>query len=139
MLKLHTPPRRIALPLVLVLTAASFAVAGCDSKSADKKGPAAKAPGSDKPAPTGKGVIKGTVKFEGAVPPPEPWGGASNAECKKLGGETIQLVKVQDKKLEDAFVYVKEGLPPGSYPTPEKQVSFDQKGCEFSPRVFGVV
>jgi hypothetical protein len=33
---------------------------------------------------------------------------------------------------------VKEGLPKGSYPTPTEPVVFDQKGCEFSPRVFGV-
>lgn len=92
----------------------------------------------DKPAPTGKGVVRGVVKLDGAAPAPERWGGAENAECKSLRPENIQLVKVQDGKLEDAFVYVKDGLPQGTYPLPDKPVEFDQKGCEFTPRVFGI-
>src|SRR4029079_310925 len=36
-------------------------------------------------------------------------------------------------------VYVKQGLPEGTYETPEKVVVMDQKSCEFEPRVFGVM
>ena len=112
----------------------------CNSKN-DKptsSGGTAK-PVAEASAPTGQAMITGVVTFDGAVPAAEPWAGASNPECKALRPATIQLVKVQDRKVEEAFVYVKEGLPKGSYSTPTTSVPFDQKGCEFSPRVFGVM
>jgi hypothetical protein len=123
--------------------AAAASLAACDSNKAAKPGGGA-ATGTakavaDTPAPTGSAVIKGVIKLDGAAPAPEAWGGAGNAECKSLRGDTIQLVKAKDGKLEDVFVYVKEGLPKGSYPTPTEAVSFDQKSCEFAPRVFGIM
>lgn len=123
--------------LVGVGLLAAAACAGCrDEKGAS--GGAAPKPTVATPAPKGSGAIQGVVKFAGVAPSPEPWGGASNSDCRKLHGETIQLVKTVDGKLEDAFVYVKDGLPPGTYDTPETPVVVDQVGCEFVPRVFGV-
>src|ERR1700722_13499540 len=129
-------PRRPRLLVVLALLAAPFALA-CDHKT-DKPGVSGK-PVVETPAPTGKAVVKGIVKYAGALPPPEPWAGAGNAECRKLHPDPIQLAKVQDGKVEDAFVYVKDGLPPGTYPAPTAPTVFDQKGCEFTPRVIGVL
>lgn len=126
--------------LVPGLAAALLAtLASCDKN--DKPGGAAAGPkaAAEAPAPTGSAVIKGVVTFDGAVPAPEPWAGSGNADCKSLRDGTIQLVKVQDKKLEDVFVYVKEGLPKGSHAVPAEPVAFDQKGCEFTPRVFGMI
>ena len=112
----------------------------CNSKNDKPAGGSGTAkPVAEAPAPTGQATITGVVTFDGAVPAAEPWAGASNPECKTLRPETIQIVKVVDKKVEEAFVYVKGGLPRGSYPTPTTSVPFDQKGCEFSPRVFGVM
>ena len=133
---------RSALPhlatAVLLISLGAFAAA-CDNKPKDKAGAAGNAKAEvEAPAPTGSAVIKGVVKFQGAAPAPVPWAGTST-ECKALHGDTIQLVKVTDGKLEDVFVYVKAGLPKGSYPTPTEPVRFDQKGCEFSPRVFGIM
>jgi plastocyanin len=128
--------RRSVLLGALLLTA--IACGACKDKEGSG-GSATTKPVPTKPAPTGSGVIQGSIKFAGAVPAPEPWGGAANADCRTLHPETIQLVKVQDGKLEDAFVYVKAGLPEGSYEAPEKAISVDQKGCEFTPRVFGVM
>ncbi len=127
-------PRSAAVFLVL-----AAAITACDNKPKGKAGTAGTAKAEhEAPAPTGSAVVKGVVKFEGAVPAPVPWGGAST-ECKSFHGDTIQLVKVADGKLEDVFVYVKAGLPKGSYPTPAEPVTFTQKGCEFSPRVFGIM
>jgi plastocyanin len=127
---------RFGLVLSTILLA-TLAGAGCNNDKG--KGGAAPKPTSDKPAPTGSGVIQGTVSFAGSAPAPEPWGGTSSSDCRSLHEGTIQLVKVQDGKLEEAFVYVKAGLPEGSHPTPDKAVVVDQKGCEFVPRVFGLV
>jgi hypothetical protein len=131
-----TTMRHLALPLALAL-----ALAACNSKTDNKPagGAGTAKPVAETPAPTGSAVIKGVVKFEGTAPEPEKWPGAGNADCKGLHGDTIQLVKVKDGKLEDVFVYVKTGLPKGTYPTPSEPVTFDQKTCEFSPRVFGVM
>jgi len=127
----------------LPLLAAALLAAACGNKNATRStaGAGTSTAGAvvDTPAPTGTAVLRGVIKFEGTAPPPDPWGGAGNAECKSLHGATVQLVKVKDGKLEDVFVYVKAGLPRGSYPTPTEPVTFDQKGCEFLPRVFGIM
>jgi hypothetical protein len=133
----RSPAHRLAC--IALVSATALGAAACSNKSDKPGGSATAKPAAESPAPTGQATITGVVTFDGAVPAPEPWAGASNPECKTLRAETIQLVKVQDRKLEDAFVYVKEGLPKGSYPVPTESVPFDQKGCEFSPRVFGVM
>jgi hypothetical protein len=122
-----------------LLLIAAIVLAACGNKSENKAGGAGTAkPVADVPAPTGSAVVEGVVKLDGPAPAPTPWAGAGT-ECKALHGDTIQLVKVADGKLEDVFVYVKAGLPKGSYPTPSEPVAFDQKGCEFTPRVFGIM
>jgi hypothetical protein len=126
----------------LTLLLAAALLVGCGNKTENKPAAgasSAKAAAVETPAPTGSAVIKGVIKFAGDVPEPEKWPGASNADCKGLHGDTLQPVKVKDGKLEDVFVYVKSGLPKGTYPTPSEPVTFDQKTCEFSPRVFGVM
>lgn len=130
--------QRFGVVLIAALLAA-IGGAGCNNDKGKGSSGAAPKPTSDKPAPTGSGVIQGTVKFAGDVPAPEPWGGTSSSDCRALHDGTIQLVKVKDGKLEDAFVYVKAGLPEGYHPTPGKPVTVDQKACEFTPRVFGLV
>ncbi|MBM4376659.1 MAG: urate hydroxylase PuuD [Deltaproteobacteria bacterium] len=85
----------------------------------------------------GSGKIQGTVAFGGAVPAPDKWTGT--AECAGLHEPTIQLVRVKEGKLADAFVYVKAGLPEGDYAAPSEPVVVGQKSCEFTPRVFGAM
>ncbi len=123
---------------LLLSVAAALLLAACSNKTDNKAGAGTAKAAAEAPAPTGSAVLRGVVKLDGAAPAPVPWGGAGT-ECKALHGDTIQLVKVADGKLEDVFVYVKAGLPSGSYPTPAEPVVFDQKGCEFSPRVFGIM
>ena len=133
-------PVRRPLPVPLLLCSA-LAASACDKGKQEKpasSGARAQAT-ADAPAPTGSALIRGLVELRGAAPAPEPWAGSGNADCKGLHGDTIQLVKAQDGKLEDVFVHVKDGLPKGSYPTPTEPVPFDQKGCEFTPRVLGMM
>ena len=140
-LEARKPARGLAAAALLALAAAAVLGAVACSNKSDKPGGGAGTakPVADVPAPTGQATITGVVTFDGAIPAPEPWAGTNNPECKTLRPDKIQIVKVQDKKVEEAFVYVKEGLPKGSYPTPTTSVLFDQKGCEFTPRVFGVM
>lgn len=42
--------------------------------------------------------------------------------------------------LANVFVYVKRGLPAGAkYPVPRSPVFIDQRACEYTPRVFGIM
>lgn len=131
----HNHHQKVLVGAALV-AALGCAACGKDSPQGSSSAPK---PTVTKPAPTGSGVIQGVVKLSGAAPAAETWGGASNADCKSLHPETIQLVRAQDGKLQDVFVYVKAGLPEGTYEAPEKPVVVDQKGCEFEPRVLGVM
>lgn len=133
---------RAPLAAMLLLLVATVALSACkkdEGGGASPKSAKTANPAADKPAPTGRGVIQGTVRFSGTAPAPEPWGGANDSNCRSKHEPTIQLVRVKDGKLEDAFVYVKAGLPEGSHPVPTEAVVLDQKACEFTPRVFGVV
>lgn len=44
----------------------------------------------------------------------------------------------KERPLQDVFVYVKEGAPPGPYPVPTDPVVLDQKSYQFHPRVLGL-
>lgn len=79
--------------------------------------------------------MRGRVFFRGPVPDP---GEAPHPfpECK--GRPQRALVVAEGGGLQNAFVWVKEGLPPGAYPVPTTPVELNQKECEFEPRVFGI-
>ena len=92
------------------------------------------------PAATGESSIFGQVLFEGTVPQPAKTPISAFPECKyhHPGGVSVAKIQAKNGKLKDVFVYVKEGLPPGTYPVPQEPVILDQKGCLFSPHVIGI-
>ena len=45
---------------------------------------------------------------------------------------------VNNGALQNAFVYVKDGLGSYYFDTPTQAIVLDQKGCTYTPRVFGV-
>jgi hypothetical protein len=51
---------------------------------------------------------------------------------------TLDQVLVNNGGLENVFVYVKEGLGNYSYDPPAATARLDQKGCRYSPHVFGL-
>src|SRR4051812_11402285 len=111
-------------PIIFSLSAALL-TAGCTPKAEPHPGSSTSAPSSLPPAPTGSAILRGVVKLAGDAGEPDPWYGAGDAECKSLHRETIRLIKARDGKLEDVFVYIKAGLPEGSYPTPNEPVALD--------------
>jgi plastocyanin len=82
--------------------------------------------------PVGTARVKGRVRFEGAVPSPQPIEMAP--ECQKLHPEGVLRapVTVQDGNLADAVVYVKSGFT-GTVPPPTQPVVLDQKNCLYTP------
>jgi hypothetical protein len=85
------------------------------------------------------GRITGTVTFQGAPPPMRTIALGSDPGCASghagpvLTGDAL----VHDGRVENAFVYVKEGLGDRTFATPDTPVTIDQAGCLYRPHVAG--
>jgi len=86
------------------------------------------------------GSVSGAVRFEGVVPPmatlqlgAEPACGSQHAGPVPAGD-----ILVHDGKVENAFVYLKEGLGARVFAIPTDPVTIDQQGCLYRPHVVGV-
>lgn len=85
------------------------------------------------------GTITGVINFEGTPPPPEPIDMSEEPVCaeKHAGTPTRAAAIVNDGKLKNVFVYVKEGLTQ-EFPTPAEAQTLDQEGCIYEPHVLGL-
>lgn len=86
------------------------------------------------------GSIGGLITFEGVPPAGVPL--KLSKDCVANAGPNPQSDAVlvsADGGLQNAFVYVKDGLDPSYvYDMPAGPVELDQRGCVYSPRVLGV-
>ena len=94
----------------------------------------------ERPAPTPldrstTGTIAGTVTFRGEPPPATPV--SLDQTCAALHGGKVTAgdVLVKDGRVQNAFVWIREGLGDRVFPRPTAPVEIDQKGCLFVPRV----
>jgi len=86
--------------------------------------------------PETSGAIRGVMKWTGEVPAPRE--ALLKSGCGE-GRTTIQPVQVSDGRLQDVYVWVKEGLDGWAVdPAPDEPVDIDQKNCIYLPRVTGV-
>ena len=86
-------------------------------------------------------TISGQVRFAGAVPEQTvlQLGGWSECAAQHPGGRPYAGdILVNDGKLQNAVVYVKEGLGDRVFAVPTEPVTIDQKGCVFLPRIAAV-
>ena len=129
---------RLRFPVASALAAALFSAA-C--------GGSAPAPASQAPPPDAKrvdeskaGNVSGRVTYEGAVPATAPISLESDPACAREhpNGLKLDTILVTNGGLENVFVYVKDGLGNYYFDTPTAAVTLDQKGCSYSPHVFGV-
>lgn len=128
---------------------ASLLVAGCGTKSdqttaqkPDEASSAATTTQTEKASidPTTTAVLKGSVLFEGAVPAAKPISVKGNPECALLhnNGEILsEEILVSDGKLQNVFVYIKEGLENYSFSAPAEAIEIDNKNCIYVPHVSG--
>jgi len=86
---------------------------------------------------TTTGTITGTVLFEGAVPPMGTLPVRSEPACAGEGPVSAGDALVHDGKVENVFVYVKDGLAGRVFAVPTEPVTIDQKGCVYHPHVAG--
>ena len=86
------------------------------------------------------GRVTGVVRFLGTPPPPRTLRMATG-DCAAMHHDAVSVtdVQVKDGKLADAFVYVKKGLEGYAFEPPAAEVTLDQAGCMFVPRILGVM
>ncbi len=130
--------------LMLLALCAALALTGCGKKEdeldiLEEDVTAGGDSGSSGPAAPATATVKGKVKLEGQAPAKDKILMEADPYCKTHGGagESDAISVGADGGLQYVFVYVKEGVK-GSYPTPKDPMVFDQRGCMYSPHVFGV-
>src|SRR5690349_12685724 len=125
-----------------VLFGLSFAVligvAGCSSNSSAP----AQSGGGKKVDTATAGKITGVAKLEGTPPPRPPLRMGGDPVCEAAAGPNPQseaVLVAGDGAIQNVFVYVKDGLDPAySFDPPSGPLVFDQRGCKYLPRVFGI-
>ena len=129
---------RIGLPVFLGLL---FLLVSCQ-RQAD---PQPAAPAYFKPDPATAGMITGRVLFNGRPAPSRRVEMDNDPQCVKLHDqpvmdEEIALTRIgNERRLANAFVYIKAGLEGKVFEPPATPVVIEQRGCWFGPRVQGIV
>ena len=133
--------------LIIVLLLGLTAVAGCGRKE-EATAPAEPAAGGNAASAAtpfdpakGTAAVSGKVAFEGTVPPAGEIKMNADAACVALHKEPVKSeeVLVADGKLQNVFVYVKEGLEKYTFPAPTSSATINQEGCHYSPHVGGIM
>jgi plastocyanin len=126
-----------ALGLTLAVT-----VVACGGGSKESSAPAESgaAGGGQKVDAATAGDINGVVSFDGVAPKNEPIKMNADPVCVKENPtpQVQETYAVENGKLANVFVYVKDGLGNYSYDPPSGGVTIDQKGCRYHPHVFGI-
>jgi hypothetical protein len=139
----QTSPKLKTSPLMLLgmtlIALAGEIMAGCGKSQPAPEQPAAK-PKAATIAVDGAtaGTLRGTVSFAGMAPKMKPLDMTADPGCP-TGPQPSEVVAVKDGKLANVFVYVKEGLPQGTFAVPTEPVTLDQKGCRYIPHVLGIM
>jgi plastocyanin len=88
------------------------------------------------------GTLTGRVTFSGTPPAPDLLKMNTDAACRQIfpnGVPSDATLVGPDGSVQNAFVYVKEGLDTAyTFDVPTAPVIIDQKGCRYVPRVIGV-
>lgn len=114
---------------------AGLAIAGCGGGDADRRAARPVTPVD----PATAGTIAVDVGVQGTPPAMKELTMSSFPECasQHQGPVLAGDVLVKDGKLENAFVYIKDGLGDRAFAVPTQPVVIDQKGCLYVPHVAG--
>jgi plastocyanin len=142
------------VPTTVLALACAFSLTACGggekpAPAGDTAAPAADsaaAPAADAAAPAASGpsgtaTVTGTVTYQGEVPNLKPVSMSADPACAAKHSEPVpnsSLVLGANQALGNVFVYVKSGLPAGSY-TAGGPAVIDQRGCVYEPHVIGVL
>src|SRR5712692_10388141 len=122
---------------LIVAVALAFTLVSCGKKESTETAPAKATPAAPAAAidTANAGSVGGGVKLDGAPPgrkkinmAAEPVCAAEHANSPAMDEE---VVTGAGGALENVIVYVKEGVPNASFPTPSEAATIDQKGCQY--------
>jgi plastocyanin len=114
-------------------------LAGCSkSQPASEQPAAAPKAATITVDPATSGTVSGVISFKGQPPKIKTLDMTADPGCPRLP-QTAETVVVNNGKLANVFVYVKEGLPQGSFAVPTEPVVLDQKGCRYNPHMMGIM
>lgn len=86
------------------------------------------------------GTVEGTIHYAKKAPPRIVIDMAQDPACAMSAEPNLsEEYVVNDGKMANVFVYVKDGLGNRIYPAPNTPVVIDQKGCRYIPHVIGVM
>jgi hypothetical protein len=85
-------------------------------------------------------TITGTITFSGEAPKPEKIDMSQDPACV-FGTDPnfSQSFAVDKGKLQNVYVYIKDGLGNRVFATPSEPAILDQHGCRYVPHVMGVM
>jgi plastocyanin len=105
--------------------------------------PSATVGGETASAPVGNGTVSGTIAFEGKPPTKIAIDTTMDPACSMSSANPVftEQYVVSNGKLGNVFVYVKNGPPAAlqAGPISTQPVVLDQKGCQYTPHVIGVM
>jgi len=95
--------------------------------------------GLNAPVAEAGGSVTGTISFDGTAPNRRAVKMAADPKCEAANpdGRLGEVFVVNDGKLQNVFVYVKEGLGDQKFDTPKEPATMDQNGCMYVPHVIG--
>jgi hypothetical protein len=99
------------------------------------------ASGSSPSPDTGMAAVHGVVKFVGAPPRTKPINMAADAICAKQhpGAMPAQdFIADAQGDLQNAVVFIADGLDGRNYDAPSQPAILEQKGCLYEPHVFAL-
>ena len=86
-------------------------------------------------------VVTIKAPFTGQAPVVEKIKTDADPKCKVAHPDGItpdEVIVNSNGTLKNVFVYVKEGLAGKTFESPKTPVAFDQHGCQYNPKVFGI-
>lgn len=125
--------------LLILLFSAVLGGAAC--AQAPLPAPAAAATSGKKVDPATAGSLEGKVSFKGTPPAPDMLRISADPVCMQALGSNSKsdsLLISSDGGIQNAFVYIKDSMTEYAFDTPAAPISLDQKGCHYTPRIFGV-
>jgi len=129
----------VLVGLCAIVSVGLVLLTGCSKKTeetAATPAPAA-APAATPIDPATAASVSGTVSFAGTAPKPAKIDMSQDPACK--GMNTAETEVVDNGKLANVFVYVKDGLGNRTFDVPQDPVKIDQSGCKYHPHVLGVM
>jgi plastocyanin len=86
-------------------------------------------------------TLRGTVKFDGTMPPSKPINMGADPSCAKQHvAAALNQEMVIDSKggLQNVIVFVSDGLGDRTFDPPTRPAVIEQKGCMYQPRVLAL-